>query len=49
MIDIARQPLVATVPVRRILDGIAISPHGRCAHVANYGADTVSVVGLGTA
>ena len=45
--DIATQSVVATVPVGRTPDGIAISPDGRRAYVANYGTDTVSVVDLG--
>jgi YVTN family beta-propeller protein len=44
VIDTATRKLVATIPVGRGGDGVAVTPDGKRAYVANSGSNTVSVI-----
>jgi len=44
VIDTTTRKLVATIPVGRGGDGVAVTPDGKRAYVANSGSNTVSVI-----
>ena len=45
VIDTATNTVVATVPVGKHPDGVAVSPDGKHAYVTNFASDSVSVIG----
>src|SRR5260370_24513352 len=48
VIDTATYTLVATIPVGQYPAGVAITPNGAFAYVANYNSNTVSVIDTAT-
>src|SRR5665811_2105497 len=48
VIDAATNTVVATVPVGSAPNGIAVTPDGKHAYVANFDSNTVSVIATST-